>query len=514
MLRPTSSFRFTRFTMAVAGLATLTAVLPAQSDRTVTTTRVGDRGPVLPEGAVVAPQPRYYLDTVDNLTRFTDDATRPAPGLSKNNYISKSFPIYNCDAIEIQAYLLRMLAYEGGVCEVMSQPDVTDAAGLKVQFLFVAAPEHMIPDIAEMVKMCDRPGFKFADGTATTQYVGKNRTASELKAILSGTEIGNVGGFLFPPFADDSINSIYIVDNPTDMPANLDALAMFDKPPLQLELTVSIYEIEDGNMGKLGLDWDAWKRFASGSFDYTSISDVNFFEENGDTMSTLLSLDARAVGEFLNYTSQTGTSKVLTSTKLTMVNSEDIPGGLSGGARGASTGVPAVIESITTIPYTVLQNDIGGTTSSNGLNELLPLGDRGAVVPYGTTTVSTDAFEGVRVTILPFIGVETTTLSITTQVNSLVGYSKGADIPIISSRSLTTVANVKDGSALVLGGLDKTNTTTSTVGIPGLKDLPVLKYIFGKESSNKSTSKVLISVVPKIKGADGDSPSDAMISGF
>lgn len=513
MLRPTSSLRFTRLTMAVAGLATLVATAPAQSDRPVTTTRVGDRGPVLPEGATVAPQPRYYLDTIDNLTRYTDDSIRTAPGLTKNNYISKSFPIYNCDAIEIQAYLLRLLAYEGGVAEVMSQPDVTDAAGKKVQFLFVAAPEHMIPDIENMVKMCDRPGFKFADGTATGQYVGKHRTASELTAILKGTEIGNVGGFLFPPFADDSINSIYIVDNPTDMPANLAALELFDKPPMQLELTVSIYEIEDGNLGKLGLDWDAWKRFASGSFDYTSVSEVNFFEENADSMSTLLSLDARVVGEFLNYTSQTGTSKVLTSTKLTMVNSEDVPGLLSGGARGTSTGTPAVIESITTIPYTLVQADIGGTSSTNGWNEYVPTGDRANVVPYGTTTVSTDTFEGVRVTILPFIGAETTTLNITTQVNSLVGYTKQTDVPIISSRSLTTVANIKDGSALVLGGLDKTNTTTSTVGIPGLKDLPVLKYIFGKESKNKSTSKVLITVVPKIKAADGET-GETTITGF
>lgn len=490
MLRPTSSFRFTRLTMAVAGLATLATVASAQSDRPVTTTRVGDRGPVLPEGATVAAQPRYYLDTIDNLTRYTDDSIRTAPGLTKNNYIAKHYAIKNCDAIEIQSYLLRLLAYEGGVCEVMTQP------GVGSQFLFVAVPEHMIADLDKLVAAADVPGFKFNDGTATGQYVGKHRTASELKAILSGTEIGNIGGFLFPPFADDSINSIYIVDNPTDMPANLAALELFDKPPMQLELTVSIYEIEDGDLGKLGLDWDVWKRFATGSFDYASISDVNFFEENADSMSTLLSLDARAVADFLNYTAQTGTSKVLTSTKLTMVNSEDVPGALSGGTRGTSTGTPAVIESITTIPYTTIQADIGGTNSTNGWNEVI-----------------TDTYEGVRVTILPFIGAETTTLNITTEVNSLIGYTKTTDVPIISSRSLTTVANVKDGAALVLGGLDKTNTTTSTVGIPFLKDVPVLKYLFGKESSNKSTSKVLITVVPKIKTADGETGATSL-AGF
>lgn len=91
MLRPTSSSSFTRFSLAVAGLATLAAIAPAQSDLTVTTTRTADRGS-LPASANVAPAPRYYLDTIDNLNRITSDETRGAPGLAKNNYIAKHYP--------------------------------------------------------------------------------------------------------------------------------------------------------------------------------------------------------------------------------------------------------------------------------------------------------------------------------------------------------------------------------------------------------------------------------------
>lgn len=473
----------------------------AQSDLPVSTTRVREaNAPMFPgevlAGAKLSDQPRYYLDTVDTLNRVTTDATRTAPGLAKNNYVAKVYPIYNTEAIHIQTYLLRTLAYEGGVAEVMGADGVNDGTGKRVQYLFVTAPDFMIPGITEMVENADKPGFKFYDATGkdfgggpgAIQYVAKHRTASELTAILSGTELGNIGVFLFPPFADDSTNTIYIVDNPADMADNIAALEMFDKPPLQLELEVFIYEISEGDRGKLGLDWDAWKRFTTGSFEYGSTSGSAFFDKGGDTYTTLLTLDARSLADFLNYTVQSGTTKVLTSTKLTMVNSEDIAGGLSGGGRGAASATPAVVESTVAIPYTVVQADLGGTNSTNARNEVVD-----------------SAFEGVRVSILPYIGTQSTTISVDVTVNSLVGYSKDTDIPLISSRKVNSLVNVKDGEPIILGGLEKTNNVKSRVGLPLLKDIPVIQYLFSKETKDTTKSKVVISIKPKLKTGDAGS---------
>jgi len=89
----------------------------------------------------------------------------------------------------------------------MAAEDVKGLAGTDSEYLFITAPDFMIPGIEEIVRVCDRPGFIFYDGTADNlgkgsgaiQYVAKNRTASELTAILKATELGNVGAFLFPP---------------------------------------------------------------------------------------------------------------------------------------------------------------------------------------------------------------------------------------------------------------------------------------------------------------------------
>ena len=309
--------------------------------------------------AIISDIPRYYLDSKDILQRSTGDLTRPAPGLAKNNYIIKTYPIRNTRAIELQSYLLRMLAFEGGVCEVMGLGGV-DEDGPETQFLIVAMPDFMEPGVDEFVSLCDVAGFKFYDATGrlnedgiagATQYVGKHRTASELLAILIGTEIGNVAGFLFPPFADDSINTIYMVENPTDVADDILALEMFDKPPLQVELHAKIYEVEGGEISDLGLDWDAWKRHISGSLDlfYNTtrtreevrdrITDTTLLNDFTRTrvrdLSALISLDSVVLADFLNYLVSINKVEVVTETYITMVNSEDV-GGL-GGARGAAT---------------------------------------------------------------------------------------------------------------------------------------------------------------------------------
>jgi hypothetical protein len=473
---------------SVALLAAFTvAPALAQSDLPVTTVRERAVAP-LPASAKVSEQPRYFLDTIDNLNRTTDDLTRKAPGLAKNNYIAKIYPVYNTNAIEIQSYLLRSLAYEGGTCEVMGGGGVTDGSGKAVQYLFVTAPDFMIPGITEIVSLADRPGFTFNDqtgadfgkGAGAVRYVGKHRTASELVAILSGTELGNVGAFLFPPFADDSTNSIYVVENPTDIGDSIAALEMFDTPPLQVELEVRVFEIADGGRSKLGLDWDSWKRFFSGGMVYSDIDTDAPFGGTNATWETVLALDATALTEFLNYTVQTGTANLLTTARITMVNSEDVPGGLSGGARGLATGAPAAVSTMTALPY----------VRTVGSNEL-----RAESVPEPVE-------EGIEIQFLPFIGTESVTMSVGVTISSLIGFSGEENVPIVSTRTSTSVVNLADGEYLVLSGLKKQQYVSSRVGIPLLKEIPVLKYLFSKEVKDTTGSDILISLRPRIKKAD------------
>ncbi|MBI5154331.1 type II and III secretion system protein [Candidatus Poribacteria bacterium] len=410
----------------------------------------------------------------------------------KNNYLVKTFPIHNTNAIEIQSYLLRSTAFESAIVEVMGKQGVIDpSTGEPVQFLIVTAPDFMMPGIEETVELCDIPGFVFYDGTGATNangvagavtYTGKHRTASQLVSILSGTELGNVGVFLFPPFADNSLNSIYIVENPADIADDLAALEAFDKPPLQVEIKATIYELSDGDGHTLGLDWSAWKRYVSGNFNYTYQND--FDDTTVKSYSALLDLDAVVLTEFLNYLVDEGKADIVTETSITATNDFD-PSSASG-----QVGRIARIFSGNTIPF--------------------------VTPPSSTADVSVsperkDIQEGIELLITPYIAAESVSLDVAVAVSNLMGYVPETHFPIVSTQEATSFNSVGFGQTIVIGGLDRRVIVEETTGVPFLKDAPVLGYLFGKESKATRTSKLIVTLTPELKSPfESDTPEVAL----
>lgn len=76
--------------------------------------------------------------------------------------------------------------------------------------------------------------------------------------------------------------------------------------------------------------------------------------------------------------------------------------------------------------------------------------------------------------------------------------------PIVGSNYSFTVneANtellVDDGDTVVIGGVNKTTQTTGVSGVPGIKDIPVLGWLFQSHSKDKSRNELLIFITPHI----------------
>ena len=62
------------------------------------------------------------------------------------------------------------------------------------------------------------------------------------------------------------------------------------------------------------------------------------------------------------------------------------------------------------------------------------------------------------------------------------------EVPVIQTRSIDTIAKIKSGSILVIGGLMKDTTTNTDSGIPFLQRIPVLGWFF--KSVSKDTTIV------------------------
>ncbi len=77
----------------------------------------------------------------------------------------------------------------------------------------------------------------------------------------------------------------------------------------------------------------------------------------------------------------------------------------------------------------------------------------------------------------------------------------------IETNSVDTTALVKDGQTLVLGGIYINEKSYPKSGIPGLRKIPILGWLFGTTRISESTDELMILITPTImKGNDGEEP--------
>ncbi len=71
----------------------------------------------------------------------------------------------------------------------------------------------------------------------------------------------------------------------------------------------------------------------------------------------------------------------------------------------------------------------------------------------------------------------------------------------INTRSAKTKVLVPNGQTAVIGGIYQSDETESTTGVPGLKDIPVLGWLFKSKSTTKTKNELLIFLTPRILNA-------------
>lgn len=72
------------------------------------------------------------------------------------------------------------------------------------------------------------------------------------------------------------------------------------------------------------------------------------------------------------------------------------------------------------------------------------------------------------------------------------------DLPAFFERTINTTLTVSDGQTIVIGGLISEKATKTFVGVPILKDLPLLKYLFGTENDSVSKTELILMITPRV----------------
>jgi len=76
--------------------------------------------------------------------------------------------------------------------------------------------------------------------------------------------------------------------------------------------------------------------------------------------------------------------------------------------------------------------------------------------------------------------------------------------PILSTKKVTTNLQVKDGETIVIGGIFTQDKSENEAGVPGLKDIPILGWLFKTKLNTDSKTELLIFLTPTIVHGDGD----------
>jgi general secretion pathway protein D len=108
---------------------------------------------------------------------------------------------------------------------------------------------------------------------------------------------------------------------------------------------------------------------------------------------------------------------------------------------------------------------------------------------------------GVNIDITPRVHAgREVTLKITMDISSVTGQSNigGISQPIIGQRKIEHEIRLQEGEVNLLGGMLEDQQTKSLSGIPGLSQVPILKYLFGQTQTEHKENEIVFALIPHI----------------
>jgi general secretion pathway protein D len=108
---------------------------------------------------------------------------------------------------------------------------------------------------------------------------------------------------------------------------------------------------------------------------------------------------------------------------------------------------------------------------------------------------------GVNIDITPKVHANgDVTLKIEMDISSVTGNSNigGISQPIIGQKKISNEVRLREGEANLMGGMLEDSDTKSLSGIPGLAQIPILKYLFGQTETDHSETETVFVLIPHI----------------
>jgi type IV pilus assembly protein PilQ len=317
---------------------------------------------------------------------------------------------------------------------------------------------------------------------------------------------------------DEHSNSLIISAIKEDLLKMMPIIEKIDRPTPQIQIRANIVETSKDTARNLGMQW--------GGMYNPRVGDHNLWVTPGGTGGSTTT-NPTAGG----YTPVYGATGGISGQGFG-VNFPVAGAAMTAAGGAASLGVlfGTLGGNILDLQLNALQKDgklnILSSPSITTLDNQKAFTENGEKVPFSTLDTSvnpptrTVKFEDVvlRLEITPHV-IDGVNLSMKILVKKdEVDMSRNVDGNYFIIKKLTeTTLIVQDGETIVISGLTKQRGFNSNSGVPGLKDVPFLGWLFKTDGKSESMEEVLIFITPKIlpatiaavKPAEGARPAGA-----
>ena len=274
-------------------------------------------------------------------------------------------------------------------------------------------------------------------------------------------------------------NSIIVNTDKSDLLSRIsEIISSLDTPISQVLIEAKLVEIRSKTENMFAIDWLITNRF----IDALNINlygprwGDNFSPSSLPTGRFSFGISHRDFNALITALSEYGKTRLIQSPKIMTLNGE-----------------PAEIRVITTYPFI--------STSTTYTYDPTTGQMRAA-----TTTVTVNEEEiGITFNITPTIN-PNRTVTLDTQIvdRNLVdwvvrsGATYFVEYPVIAERAATQKITLFDGNSLVVGGLIKEDEGIDERGVPFLRKIPILGYLFKKPKYSKHKSELILFITPYI----------------
>ncbi len=330
-------------------------------------------------------------------------------------------------------------------------------------------------DIPDKLKLMEDTITDLDRPLDTVVFDLKYAKPADIKAHLSSAVTPGLGEVL----VDEKAQKVVVSDLPDKLAKTRRMISAFDTAPLQVFIETEIVQVILDDKFERGIDWRAmashkqWlKWFKIGTVDLSGYFPSGLISPKQQiSMGTLAATNYTSVFNFLQTY---GKTRVLSRPRLAVVDNQEAK--IMVGKRDVY------------VSQTLSQAQTTTVTSESV--QFVDVGVKLNVVP----NISSDGF------IIMKIKPEVSTVD-----SVLTTYLK-SQIPIISTSEVETVVKVKDGTMIIIAGLMKEENTDDLTGWPYLSKVKVIGSVFGKRTTEKKNTELVIFITPHI--ITGEAPVD------